>query len=365
MDHRSFDRFTTLLGTTPSRRTALGLLVGAVVGVTAGPVRSTETEAKSKKKRKRCPKKPCPQGFKRDRRTCKCECVRTPCGGGKEFDTKSCRCRCPRNMRECRDGCVSQDACCPGDPPCPEDPKGCCHSPGVDVCTIDGCCAEIDGIKACNNFCVDTNANANHCGGCNTRCASGEACVDGACVLPEACPGGIFCPGRTAPHCAAEGFQCCGDRECNAFQECCNPNDDLCCPKGRCAGGQCCPAGRETCGETCCDVGKVCCGGDTCCSASQCVNGTCCSTGVCGAFGTGNKVCPTGEEFCCAVDPADPNSGGYACPRGDQNAGAADCAPNGQCCPAGTFYRESCNACCVDIVRLCDEQCVPPTAGRF
>jgi len=36
----------------------------------------------------------------------------------------------------------------------------------------------------CGSNCVDTSTDANHCGGCNRRCPSGNVCVDGTCLAP-------------------------------------------------------------------------------------------------------------------------------------------------------------------------------------
>jgi hypothetical protein len=368
MDDNRFDDLGRALGGHGTRRGALRLLIGAALGALAGRA-AAETPAgakskgrrkgKGKGKKKGCPKKPCPQGYQRNKRTCKCECVRTTCSGGKEFDVDQCRCACPRGLRECQEGCVGPNECCPGDPPCPEEPRGCCYSPGVDVCTIDGCCAELDGKKACNNFCVDTTTDRNHCGDCNVRCGSGEGCVDGECVETSQCPGGQqTCPGyEDGPFCARPGHSCCGDYDCNPFRECCNAAEGLCCLKGRCVEGRCCPEGREVCAGKCCLFGESCCGGE-CCSASQCVNNMCCRTGVCGS-GTGSKVCRTEQELCCTPSS---NTDGWACPRGEDAPGG--CAPNGRCCPPGTYYEDGCDKCCRDIRDLCSE-CIAPTPGRF
>lgn len=363
MDDRSFDHFTRLLGSRPNRRNALGLAAGVIGGGFAGRLGLGGTAAKNKKK-KGCPKKRCPNGLQRNKRTCECECLRTPCSGGKEFDTRSCSCRCPRDLRECRDGCVGKDECCPSDPPCPEDPKGCCHSPGVEVCTIDGCCLELDGMKACNNFCVDTTTNRNHCGDCNSPCGQEEACINGECRQAEECPDGRPpCPGKAGgdgPFCRPQQHDsCCGDTSCNALKDCCDPEEGVCCLKGTCAAGRCCDGGREICdgGNLCCPFGQICCGTE-CCSEFSCVNGTCCPQGACGAVDAQNRVCATGDEICCFTGP---DNSGYACPRAEFGG---SCAGRGRCCPAGTFYDSSCDKCCGDVRDLC-EVCLPSFAGRL
>ena len=313
MDEHRFDDVIRVLHNRGSRRGLLGVLAGGVFGLLAGAPAGVLAKAKKKKKKSKsstkCPKKPCPRGFQRNKRTCKCECTRVPCSGGKEFDAEACRCACPRGLRECRDGCVGPDRCCPDDPPCPEDRKGCCHAPGLNVCTIDGCCRELDGMKACNNFCVDTNRDPNHCGGCNLRCGEGESCVGGRCGQGE-CPDG-------EPMC---GVTCCG-----FGWECC---DGVCERQGVavCTSDGWCPS---TVGHACCGTGD--CSEDPCCR-----------------FSAGEACCVSsldGETTCCP-------------------GGASQCAPGG-CCPAETTWSSDlgCDACCPEGNINCDG-CVAPVPGR-
>ena len=308
MDTQRFDDMVRGLSERGSRRGVLGRLAGGVLAALAG-VPAAEGPAKAKKKQSGCPKKPCPRGHSRNKRTCKCECTRTPCRGGMEFDIDSCRCTCPRGLRECRDGCVGADECCPGDPPCSEDPKGCCHSPGVEVCTIDGCCLELDGMKACNDFCVDTKTHRNHCGNCNTACGTGESCVGGECG-----------PGE-----CGNGKPLCGDRCCGAGEACC--------------GGVCQFQGTAICtNDGWCPTTS----GQACCGTGNCANDPCC-------------LFSAGEACCVSLT----NSGDIettCCPGGHDQ-----CAPGG-CCPAGMTWGR-CDGCCPRGGVGCDG-CVAPVAGR-
>ena len=312
MDSNRFDNIGRALAERASRRGAAHVLAGAILGALAG-LPAGDAPAKPKKKKKGCPKQPCPRGQQRNKRTCACECKRTPCHGGMEFDVDSCRCRCPRDLRECRDGCVGKDECCPSDPPCPEDPKGCCHSPGVEVCTIDGCCPELNGLKACNNFCVDTSIDPHHCGDCNVHCASGEPCVNGQCGEEE-CPHG-------QPKC---GDQCCGFGE-------------LCC------GGVCRFTGTAICTrDGWCSTTE----GQACCVGSDCIQDPCCR------FSAGEGCCVT------SLDPLETT----CCP-----GGPGQCAPGG-CCPVGTTWGDCATsgggqACCADGVVNCNN-CVAVVPGR-
>lgn len=313
MDEHRFDGIARALGAPGSRRGALRLLVGGAAALLAGgPLAGTIAKPKKRKKKKAaCPKKSCPPGRKRNKRTCKCECERTACTGGMEFDSKACRCACPRDMRECRDGCVPRNGCCPSDPLCPEDSKGCCHSPGVDVCTIDGCCAELDGMKACNDFCIDTNTHPSHCGDCNVACDAGTPCIRGRCE-PLTCPNG-------EPAC---GVQCCEDGE-----QCCN--------------GECRFNGTAICTNDgwCPPVT-----GHACCGTAGCAEGPCCNVDI---------------EACCVSLAGNGDIETHCCP-GDGD----ECAPGG-CCPIGTRWTSdgNCDACCPPGAIGC-QGCIPVEGGR-
>jgi hypothetical protein len=49
---------------------------------------------------------------------------------------------------------------------------------------------------ACGDFCVDTTANAAHCGACGSACASGQMCTSGTCVVPPPSGGPSSSPGN-------------------------------------------------------------------------------------------------------------------------------------------------------------------------
>lgn len=291
MDDIAFDTLTKLLGATPTRRNALGLTAAALGALAGVPWAGALAKRKKSKKKKKCAKKPCPPGFVRNKRTCTCSC--------------------PDGMRECRDGCVPGDGCCPGDPPCPTDPKGCCHSPGVDVCTIDGCCAELDGVKACNDFCVDTTIHPSHCGECDTACKSGELCIGGRCE-PNRC------------------------------------ND-----------------GKPACGDQCCAMGELCChgicrlgGGDICTADGWCSPVTGHSHACRGTAGCADSPCCNVDiEACCATTLDGTGAVITHCCPGD----GSRCAPGG-CCPPGMIWGD-CGLCCPEESFFC-EGCVAPGPGR-
>jgi expansin (peptidoglycan-binding protein) len=58
---------------------------------------------------------------------------------------------------------------------------------GADQTCMNGTCMCNMGML-CSNACVDTQADANNCGACGMKCATGGACVDGKCVNPMCNP---------------------------------------------------------------------------------------------------------------------------------------------------------------------------------
>lgn len=295
MDHHSFDSLTRALGGQGSRRKAIRTIAASLTALAGIPGAKAQAKRKGRGKNKK------------KRQGCK----RQPCSGGMEFDVSSCQCRCPRDMRECRDHCVGRDRCCPSDPPCATDPKGCCHSPWVEVCTSQGCCAELDGMKACNDFCVDTDTSQNHCGACGVACRSDEVCISGRC-RPIQC---------------VSGGPACGDTCCDLGELCCH--------------GVCRPAGTAPCtADGWCPFPT----GHACCGSASCEQGPCCNPDV---------------ESCCDWIESDGAIETTCCP-GD----GSRCAKGG-CCPEGMQYTGDlgCDACCPESAQTCGD-CVAPVPGR-
>ena len=95
------------------------------------------------------------------------------------------------------------------------------------------------GQTRCSGVCVDTRSDRENCGGCDVRCAAGQACAWGSCQL--SCP---------------SGQNLCGT-ECATLTS--NPSHCGACGRA-CAAGEVCSVGRCT---NTCDTGlTLCSGGD-------------------------------------------------------------------------------------------------------
>jgi len=55
----------------------------------------------------------------------------------------------------------------------------------VDATCERGGCGMEEGERLCEGACVDLNSDGDHCGACNVECGEGARCVDGACLCPQ------------------------------------------------------------------------------------------------------------------------------------------------------------------------------------
>ncbi len=138
---------------------------------------------------------------------------------------------CNPNTNECVD-CLT-DAHCQGD-----------HS----LCSSNHTCSCETGFTDCsgaNNdspMCVDTQTDENHCGACNTSCASNEICQNGSCVQEDEC--------TTANDCTASN-------ECK-IAGCDTSSHPYQCTETNKANGTSCDGGNGECQNGSCeDVGSV------------------------------------------------------------------------------------------------------------
>jgi hypothetical protein len=312
MHPRAFDQWTTVLASHPTRRGAVRLLVGCVLGSLPSWRTDGATLAKAKKQCKagltRCGKA-C-VNLKTDPRHCG-SCARV-CQAGQHCQARHCVTDgCVPNCtgKDCGgDGCGGSCGPCPTGKTCDTQGKCVCQPTCAGkACGDDGCgghCGQCPaGKTCCGGSCVDLESDPAHCGTCDNPCAVGVTCQQKRCCLAlgTACTGPGGCclssmdcdsvdpfKGRGAAVCLATGAtvcclsaqqgcrndcDCCGTMRCSATHECCIPpgetgcsTDEDCCHRScDTATGTCCkPAGTpcdfNTPGDCCsnvCDVGQT------------------------------------------------------------------------------------------------------------
>jgi hypothetical protein len=237
--------------------------------------------------------------------------------------------RCPAGQACCADGCKSTDvdanncglcgrkcaanegcvggSCTPITCPqsCTNNGNTCngttCSCNGGPECLVAAgkCCAGIG--------CVNLTNDANNCGSCGHKCATGEACLGSAC----------HCGGAAGPTCAA-GDTCCpptgvcenlttSTSSCGACGVACGNDED-------CVGGRC------TCGA---DQGAVG-GGRVCATAQSCAGGCRNNTSqFCWINGAVENCTMDGYNYCCANCPG---GGALMCGVTMNNCTAAGCS---------------------------------------
>jgi hypothetical protein len=209
MDGSRFDDLTRFMAETPSRRTVVKTLVGAVAGSLLG-LRGESARADNLCK---------PSGSKPQSKCTKnAQCCSGACCGGQCTDLGTMA-----NCGACGITCTTAPA----------------H--GTPICAQGTCsftCAA--GFTKCGNACVDTTTDVYHCGGCGTVCPVNEHCEPGPggaghCVcgtLTDATTGEALSCYDQHPDWPQPGTYCCpyskpagGGSEC--LRGCNFPNDQL------------------------------------------------------------------------------------------------------------------------------------------
>jgi Stigma-specific protein, Stig1 len=129
------------------------------------------------------------------------------------------------------------------------DPCGPCDSC---KCGPKGVTCPPDKADFCNGKCVNTQTDSNNCGKCGKKCATGQACKQGQCVMENCKPQLASC---------ANDFECCSASGLAGHSGiCCGGHCFQSCPSG-CVSGEP-PAGKECCrggtGGVCCTPGGNC-----------------------------------------------------------------------------------------------------------
>ena len=310
-----------------------------------------------------------------DRANCG-SCGRT-CATGQVCVAGNCRTSCPTGQTACAGLCASTNS----------DSLN-CGACGVtcatgQVCSMGVCgvqcaaplteCSMSDGDAGTVRRCADTRVDRTNCGACGTRCAAGQVCEGGACVLScaasetacggrcvdtqtdrancgacgMACPSGQVCSsGMCATSCATGQTDCSGScRDLQSDRANCGACGTACAAGQICAAGTCqtsCPAGQTVCGDRCVTLAtdNANCGA---CGMS-CAAGLVCSAGACALRCASTLTeCGTGADRACANltnDRANCGMCGAAC-------GAGQVCTGGRCvisCPTG---QTACGSVCV------------------
>lgn len=265
----------------------------------------------------------CPPGYRCGGKPTRCYCGEpgATCDAGEECCNDECRdvSTDDNHCGYCGNRCGAEQSCEDGACVCPD---------GREVCGSRCCPA---GQPCCAGTCVDTQIDSQHCGGCSRPCPAPKTCQSGQCRCPvnrETC-GATCCP---------PGQRCCNnvcvDTQTNQ-QHCGGCNQPCPAPKVCQAGSCVCPPNRAACGATCCPPGQQCSNGSCCPPGLTGCDGQCVDLqsdlnhcGVCGRRVTNftfvttsgsqitvNLTCVNGTPQCPAGwVPCAPGTGMICCP---------------------------------------------------
>lgn len=210
-------------------------------------------------------------------------------------------CGCPSDETFCEDECVDTD----DDPDhCGECDRQCAEG---ESCEEGKCACTLEDYVECEDECVDTTTNSDHCGGCNSPCGEGMFCVDGECEIDcpsdtTACDDVCIDTDNNPNHCGECDNPCEDDVEAaspvciegSCSYECDDPEDTFCESVERCIDTD---VDVDHCGgcDNPCDDGEVCVGGE--CGDGECSDHEDCEDNlVCDA--TGKCVTCLNDDHC-------------------------------------------------------------------
>ena len=180
-----------------------------------------------------------------------------------------------------------------------------------DVAVLCGGVTCEEGFACCDELCVDTRSNREHCGGCAIPCEGGESCEQGACL----------CTGRLGMQSLCRDTEtCCPSEGCLDLS-----TDPMNC--GGCAVscglGETCKDAQCTCGDVSTQGGRLCASDEACCGSTPTCTTVAAPVCSCGGVpcGIGQVCC---DESCVRVDRDEENCGacGQACGIGQLCSGA-------------------------------------------
>lgn len=201
-----------------------------------------------------------------------------------------------------------------------------------------------NGTIHCGKPCVNPQTDAAHCGGCGNACASGAACVNGACVSGSCPSPQVRCGDRCVDtnsdeqHCGGCNRVCSGELSClNGVCGCADNAESAC--------GNFC-VNTKTDRDNCGDCGHQCGNGESC-QNGGCASAVCCGSNIPLGGSCGNdKICtectapllagcncPNGTHQCrfdsnqCTTDE---NTDDHRCGGECRNCGQDD--PGSNCC---------------------------------
>jgi hypothetical protein len=298
---RSFDELARGLAEGKlSRRKALRMLGGVLLGGALASVPGMAWAAKPGPCPKKCGKHCCPDAT-------------FVCSGGK--------CACPAGTTNLG------TTCCPN----------------ADVCgTSCGCST---GEACCSGTCTPLGTVTN-CGSCGNACSGGKTCQAGACACPQGqtdCGGVCRDLATDVLNCGLCGSACAQGASCVGSQCACPSGQELCTSTNACVQGcsatsgevfnpttcQCeCPTGTTLCNGNCVDLQSdpQNCGqcGNTCATDQSCEGGAC--LGTCPP--------PTACRTCYCQD----NTTGLTHATCDHTSSCATLTPCSELCPPGTTH---------------------------
>jgi hypothetical protein len=206
-------------------------------------------------------------------------CVGGSCGVGTCLDgyadcdgntANGCECKPPNAAGSCTSGSCAVRGCFAGFGDCDHvASNGCesvlasdaanCGACGASCATgracVSGACVQCTGSQTpCEGACADTQTNALHCGGCGRACPTGQSCVSGTCrTVCNLGEGALCAPDQPAPACCTEGRACFNAASIPTTGRCVNQaggscsSDRGCILQTTCVGGRCCYRAFDSC----------------------------------------------------------------------------------------------------------------------